>query len=66
MSPFVTTLAEGMIYLTLLVYCIATLIYGYHWFNYGVNKKTSTTAMIIFLAGAAVMGLGLVITFINF
>jgi len=59
-EPFLL-LAELLIYLSLLIFTVYTVILGYHWFSYGASRSTSVTAMIIFLSGA----IGLFITLIG-
>ena len=63
---FISIVAEGIIYVSLLVGTIYTLIVSYHWFQYGSSRKTSTTALIIFLSGSGLLFLGLVTSFYLF
>ena len=55
--------AEGIIYLTMLGLAIYTLVLGYHWFSYGASRKTSMSAFVIFIAGSALLVLGLVMSY---
>jgi len=55
--------AEVFIYLTTLLLAFYVLVLGYHWFNYGSNKKISVTALMIFVAGSTALAIGLITTY---
>ncbi len=60
MSEPILLIAKLLIYLSLLIFTIYTVVFGYHWFNYGTSRTTSLTAMIIFLTGAVGLFLTLI------
>lgn len=61
--PLTDVFAQGAIYLSLLLLTIYTLVLAYHWFSYGSSKKTSTTAMTIFLIGSVILFASLLSTY---
>lgn len=63
MSEPILLFAQLFIYISLLVFTIYTVILGYHWFSYGASAKTSTTAMAVFLIGAILLFISLVMTY---
>jgi hypothetical protein len=60
MSETILLLAKLLIYISLLTFTIYTVIFGYHWFNFGTNRATSITAMVVFLSGAVALFLTLI------
>jgi TRAP-type C4-dicarboxylate transport system permease small subunit len=63
MSEGIQFFAELLIYITLLVFTIYTIVLGYHFYSYGPSRHTSTLALIVFLSVSAVLFLGLIITY---
>lgn len=63
MSEPILLFAQLFIYISLLVFTIYTVILGYHWFSYGASRKTSMSAMIVFLVGAAGLFITLVMAY---
>ncbi len=55
MQPLVPLLAELFFYLALPIVAIYTLIFGYHWYNFGAKQSHATIALIIFLTGAVLL-----------
>ncbi|MEX2340756.1 MAG: hypothetical protein WD605_00340, partial [Candidatus Paceibacterota bacterium] len=52
MEAQIPLLAELFFYLALQIVIVYALVFGYHWFQYGTNKKHSTLALTIFMIGA--------------
>ena len=50
---------EGLFYILLFLYTIHGIFLVFHWFSYGDNKRTSLTALAIYLAGGALLFLTL-------
>lgn len=55
MQSLVPLLAELFFYLALPIVAIYTLIFGYHWYNFGTQRSHATIALIIFLTGAGLL-----------
>ena len=55
MQTLAPLLAELFFYLALPIVAIYSLIFGYHWFNFGTQKSHASLAMIIFLVGAGLL-----------
>ena len=53
-AALLSFLTEGVLYIALLVATVYTVIFAYHWFQYGSKRATSTTALLLFIAGAVV------------
>ena len=52
--------AELIIYFVILCLTLYGLALGYHWFSYGASRKTSMTAVIIYISGCIALIIGLV------
>lgn len=48
---FLSLAMRGTFFLLLFGCLIYTIFLGYHWFTYGINTHTATTAMIVYLSG---------------
>jgi len=59
MEDSTDTLAQMVIYVVILFLTLYAVALGSHWFKYGANRKTSLTAMFIFLAGSGILVIGL-------
>ena len=53
---------ELILYFALFATTIYTIIFGYHWFSYGSSNRISLTAMFVFLVGAAVLLLSMLVS----
>lgn len=53
-SVLVSFLAEGIIYLALFISTVYAVVFAYHWFQYGSKRSTSTTALLLYIAGAII------------
>ena len=62
-ESLVSVLAEGAIYLTLFIFTVYVIIYGYHWFQYGSSQKTSSVALTIYILGGVLLFTGLIISY---
>lgn len=51
--------AEGAFYVLMIIFVIHTIFLSYHWFNYGTDKSTGTTALATYLLGGAALFLTL-------
>lgn len=60
-AALMSVIAEGVIYIALLVSTVYTVVFAYHWFQYGSKRSTSTTALLLFIAGT-VLCLGLMVS----
>ena len=56
-------LAQLAIYVVLLIGTVYSVVIGYHYFQYGSSKKTSTTALVVFLIGAGLLLIGLMVSY---
>ena len=57
----VMPLLELVIYILLFVFIVHALVLAYHWFSYGTNRNTATTALTLYLGGGAVFFVALFI-----
>lgn len=55
-------LGELILYFALFATTIYAIIFGYHWFSYGSSNRSSMTALAVFLVGAAVFLLSMLIS----
>jgi hypothetical protein len=46
---------ELLFYVLLCIFTIQAVFLGYHWLNYGNNKKTSYAALCVYLSGGAML-----------
>ncbi len=46
---------QGIFYVLALVFVIQALFLGFHWINYGEDKKVAVTALAVFLMGGAAL-----------
>jgi hypothetical protein len=53
MDPLVSLkiLAQLLLYVTLFIATIHTVVLGYHWFSYGTSRSMSTIALGILVSG---------------
>jgi hypothetical protein len=52
MEILIPFLAQLFFYLSLPLVTVYAWVFGYHWYQYGTEKKHGTIALIIFLTGA--------------
>jgi hypothetical protein len=60
------TVFELGYYVLLFVFVVHALMLGYHWFEFGQSRRTSTIALAVYLSGGALLFLtlaGLLYTF---
>gem|GEM_PF-3671322 len=55
MESFLTFISELIFYITLPVMLIYSWIFSYHWYQYGVSKKSSLVLTIVFLSVSAIL-----------
>jgi len=55
MQPIVPLLAELLFFLTLPIVTFYSLIFGYHWYNFGTKRSHASIALFIFIAGALLL-----------
>lgn len=57
-------LAGIFFYIVLLAFTVHSMMLGYHWFTYGMNRSRSLSALGVYLMGVAVfcMSLSIILT----
>lgn len=54
MHPLILLLAELFFYLALPLTVGYAWVFGYHWYQYGTEPSQATSALVVFLGGAAI------------
>ncbi len=54
-SPIFSLGIKGLFFVLILFFTFQAVFLAYHWFAYGNDKRTSTLALAIYLAGGAVL-----------
>lgn len=58
--------AFGLIFFTLLfVFTVYSWMLGYHWFSYGTSKTTSWRTLVVYLTGAGVLLIVMLLAFLS-
>lgn len=55
MQAILPLFAELLFFLALPIVCTYSLIFGYHWYNYGAKQSHASLALIAFLVGAGLL-----------
>lgn len=57
--------AEFLFYLITLIFTLYSLAIAYHWFSYGTEKKTASTALSVYLMVSASLFLFLIYSLVT-
>lgn len=60
--PLFGSILELVLYVLIIAFVVHALMLTYHWFTYGNDRKLSTLALTIYLAGGVVLLLTLGVT----
>lgn len=63
---FFSYIAQIVAFLAIIVSTVYGVIFGYHWHTYGSSKKISSTAMVTYMIGAALLIAIMLVTANNF
>ncbi len=58
-STYFPMLIQGLFFFLLFLFTLYGVFLAYHWFTFGTSKHTSQLALVVYLAGGAVLFLTL-------
>ena len=61
-ASIIPAITRLVLFVALGAVTLYAVIFGYHWFQYGSSRRTSLSAIIIFVSGAALLLFGMLLS----